>query len=154
MQGPPSGCGMGAHSRQGRMPPGQPLSPCKAKAAPGDGDGVPTGSQSSALAPHVGDARETWGLCRQPGCRQRELFGAGEPGKATRSLFKPCKSKVEGCKEGRVLGRRVVLGGWGEGNILAAAAVVRVVRWAPRWGRARVSRSGAGCCRDQHNQPR
>lgn len=56
----PRGCGMG-----GRMLPGPPVSPLKAKAAPGDGDSAPTGSKSSAQAPCTGGARETQGWCRQ-----------------------------------------------------------------------------------------
>lgn len=47
------------------MLPGPPLSLLKARAAPGHGDSVSTGSQSLAQAPCAGGVRETQGWCGQ-----------------------------------------------------------------------------------------
>lgn len=65
----------------------------------------------------------------------------------------PIKAKKRIAKREGCSGERCFLLGGGKEIILEAAAVAGAARWAPRCGRARVSRWGAGCCRDQHYQP-
>lgn len=94
------------------------------------------------------------GGCKGDHCAgRRELLRAAEPRKAVRSLFNPCKSKGEGCMGGECLGEGVFC--WIGGRKYCGG---RVCGWSnavgTRWGWVRVPRSGAGCCQDQHNQPR
>ena len=125
----PSGRGTGARSGQGRTLPGMPLSPCKAKAVPG------TAFPRARRAPRAGGTRGTRG-CAGSRAAGSCLVGVGEPGKARRSFFTPCKREEEGRNGRRLMGYFLV----GEGKEI----FWRQQLWSERHGGHHAG-AGRGC---------